>query len=269
MAMSVLLRRMNVDATVHGMRSSAPHRPGSRLRGGLALDQQHPADSLTRARAGNLGRRDRESDADQAPGPVVTRNAEHPDSPDDRNTAVVANAARLLSDAKLLIDHGRHASAFALAVLVEEIGKLLLKLWGVPEGTGYDHLSKQRAVASLLIGLFLAKEFGSEIEAGSNAELDEGLVERAAKAMYESEHGRFDSFVALTAVDKAKQLALYHDEWWVAAGLDQNFERKDVEWLFAKCRSALLAIAEPKAMQAGKAMWQTQTVGRKRQRPHG
>ena len=95
-----------------------------------------------------------------------------------------------------------------------------------------------------------------------------GLVERAAKAMYESEHGRFDSFVELTVLDKAKQLALYHDDWWVGAGLDQNFERKDVEWLFAKCRSALLAIAEPKAMQAGKAMWQTQTVRRKRH-PHG
>ena len=146
------------------------------------------------------------------------------DSRDDKNTAVVANAARLLSDGKLLIDHGRHASAFALAVLaLEEIGKLLLKLWGVPEGKGYDHLSKQRAVASLLIGLFLAKEFGSEIEAGSNAELDEGLVERAAKAMYESEHGRFDSFVELTALDKAKQLALYHDDWWVGAGTRPKF----------------------------------------------
>jgi AbiV family abortive infection protein len=84
-------------------------------------------------------------------------------SRDDKGTAIVANAARLLSDAKLLKDHERHVSAFALAVLaLEEIGKLLLKLWGVTERKGYDHLSKQRAVASLLLARFVAKEFASE-----------------------------------------------------------------------------------------------------------
>ena len=78
------------------VKPALPPRPRSSASSGFA-----------RSRSGRKsGRRDRESDADQAPGPVVTRNAEHPDSPDDRKTAVVANAARLLSDAKLLIDHG-------------------------------------------------------------------------------------------------------------------------------------------------------------------
>jgi AbiV family abortive infection protein len=45
----------------------------------------------------------------------------------DRRTEIVANAARLLGDAKLLSDNGRFASAFALAVLgLEELGKVVL-----------------------------------------------------------------------------------------------------------------------------------------------
>jgi hypothetical protein len=98
--------------------------------------------------------------------------------------------------------------------------------------------------------------------------LDEGPVERAAKAMYQSEHGRFSAHVEMTVIDKVKQLAIYYDDWWVAAGLDQNFESKDVEELFEKCRSAIHAVAEPKVMRGGKAIWQTQTAGRKRH-PHG
>jgi AbiV family abortive infection protein len=48
----------------------------------------------------------------------------------EANTLIIANAARLLADAKLLVDHARFASAFALAVLgVEEIGKVALEIW--------------------------------------------------------------------------------------------------------------------------------------------
>jgi AbiV family abortive infection protein len=49
----------------------------------------------------------------------------------DERTLIMTNAARLLGDAKLLADHNRFASAFALAVLgVEEIGKVILDIWG-------------------------------------------------------------------------------------------------------------------------------------------
>jgi hypothetical protein len=42
---------------------------------------------------------------------------------------VVSNAERLLADAELLIEHGRFASAFVLAVLaLEEVGNRLRKL---------------------------------------------------------------------------------------------------------------------------------------------
>jgi AbiV family abortive infection protein len=78
----------------------------------------------------------------------------------DKNTPIVANAARLLRDAKLLNEHGRHASAFALAALsLEEIGKVILRLWDVQQRKGYDHLSKQRAVASLLLAQFVVCVF--------------------------------------------------------------------------------------------------------------
>ena len=43
---------------------------------------------------------------------------------------ILGNATRLLDDARLLHEHRRYASAFALALLgVEEIGKVLLKSW--------------------------------------------------------------------------------------------------------------------------------------------
>ena len=62
-------------------------------------------------------RRKRESYSD-----VILRLARGMDA--DENTPIVANAARLLRDAKLLNEHGRHASAFALATLsLEEIGR--------------------------------------------------------------------------------------------------------------------------------------------------
>ena len=48
-------------------------------------------------------------------------------------TKMVANAARLIGDAKFLSDNLRFASAFALAFLgLEEIGKVILDIWNTP-----------------------------------------------------------------------------------------------------------------------------------------
>jgi AbiV family abortive infection protein len=50
--------------------------------------------------------------------------------PDEKQLSLIlGNATRLLNDARLLVDHHRYASAFALALLGEEIGKMLLKSW--------------------------------------------------------------------------------------------------------------------------------------------
>jgi AbiV family abortive infection protein len=54
--------------------------------------------------------------------------------PQAERNEIVSNAARLLRDAKLLVDNERYASAFALSVLaLEEIGKVVLELWGASQ----------------------------------------------------------------------------------------------------------------------------------------
>jgi AbiV family abortive infection protein len=100
--------------------------------------------------------------------------------PNER-TAVIANAARLLHDAKLLFDHTRFASAFALGV--EEIGKVILDIWGSaaplskPVIRRSAHIRKQAAVSSLLLASFAVGEFGTEVD-----DANEELVERVAEA---------------------------------------------------------------------------------------
>jgi hypothetical protein len=80
---------------------------------------------------------------------------------EDEQTLIMANAARLLADAKLLANHTRFASAFALAVLgVEEIGKVILDIWETaeplptPKIRKSSHLRKQSAVGSVLLASF-------------------------------------------------------------------------------------------------------------------
>jgi AbiV family abortive infection protein len=73
-------------------------------------------------------------------------------------TLTLSNSTRLLNDARLLVDHRRFASAFALAVLgVEEIGKVLLDGWKADAPLAKPraslHIQKQTAVSSLLLGV--------------------------------------------------------------------------------------------------------------------
>jgi hypothetical protein len=105
-----------------------------------------------------------------------------------------------------------------------------------------------------LLAQFAVKEFGHQVDAGSGAD-DEQFVERVAKAMFESEHHLFNDHVEIGALNKTKQLAIYSDDWWAAAGLNQNFERKDVEELFEKCRVAMRVVADAKMMRVGKAIF--------------
>ena len=127
-------------------------------------------------------------------------------------TAIIANAARLLKDAKLLVDHERYASAFALSVLaLEEIGKVVLDLWGRPEAPPKvnklnkrpsAHVKKQAAVSSLLLTESVTKELGEVMTSGV---ADDVLIERVARFMHESDSGRFHWLVGIGAVDKTKQ----------------------------------------------------------------
>src|SRR3984893_12517909 len=99
--------------------------------------------------------------------------------PQAERNEIVSNAARLLRDAKLLVDNERYASAFALSVLaLEEIGKVVLELWGASHPVHKSgkrpspHLRKQAAVSSLLLAQYTTKELGDLVSSGpATAEL--------------------------------------------------------------------------------------------------
>lgn len=183
-----------------------------------------------------------------------------PNDTSDRAKAVVENAARLLSDAKLLLDNGRTASAFALAVLgVEEIGKIILTLWNASAplparmSQNSSHRRKQAAVAALLLGVKVIQEVA---DSAIDDPISEELVGRVARALHSSEHGWFSAAVAMGALDKTKQLALYRDEWFEAAGLHpEQFDQTDVLSLFDKARAAMAVLSDAKHMRVGRAIY--------------
>jgi len=106
----------------------------------------------------------------------------------------LSNAKRLLRDAVLLNDHGRHASAFALAVLgLEEIRKVIPKRWNLPDSERRLHLSKQMAVSSLLIMDDAVRKVQQEVSGPS--EFTPDVRERIARAVVDGEAGHFSQLV--------------------------------------------------------------------------
>jgi AbiV family abortive infection protein len=97
------------------------------------------------------------------------------------------------------VDNERYASAFALSFLaLEEIGKVVLELWdaspSVPKSgqRPSSHLRKQAAVSSLLLAQYTTKELSDLVSSGP---MTVELIERVARAMYESEAGKFARLV--------------------------------------------------------------------------
>jgi AbiV family abortive infection protein len=180
---------------------------------------------------------------------------------DDRRTLIMENAARLLADAKLLVDHNRFASAFALAVLgVEEIGKVVLDIWETekpltkPATRKSSHLRKQAAVGSVLLASFAMKEFGVIVEIS----IPDDLVESVAKAFHGSIEGRLLRHIEIGAVERTKHLAMYRDEWLTEASLHANqFEKSDVTGLFEYARSAIAVLGDGHAMRTARAIYET------------
>lgn len=176
---------------------------------------------------------------------------------------IMANAARLLADAKILVDHARFASAFALAVLgVEEIGKVILDIWETaeplpkPKIRKSSHLRKQSAVGSVLLASFALKEHSGIVEAPITDELIEGV----AKAFHDSLEGRFLHHVESGAVEKTKHLAMYRDEWLTIASFDADqFQKSDVTGIFEFARSAVAVFGDTRVMRTGRAIYETKT----------
>lgn len=167
----------------------------------------------------------------------------------------LSNARRLLRDAVLLNDNERHASAFALAILgLEEIGKAILKRWGLPDNEGRWHLNKQMAVSSLIVADDVIRRVQQEVSDPlelTNDVLD--VIERAVKAAIEGETGRFSASVTIKLIEGAKQFALYYDGEFESAGFDPGqFTRDDVVSIFKTCWSALNTIDDDKTMRLAK-----------------
>lgn len=185
--------------------------------------------------------------------------------PQAERNEIVSNAARLLRDAKLLVDNERYASAFALSVLaLEEIGKVVLVLWGASQPVHKSgkrlssHLRKQAAVSSLLLAQYTTKELGDLV---SSSPVTAELIERVSRTMYESEAGKFVRLVGVGAVDKTKHIAFYRDDWLESAGLHADqFDASDVTQLFEKCRAAIAALGDSKTMHVGRAIWRTGVI---------
>jgi AbiV family abortive infection protein len=178
----------------------------------------------------------------------------------NERTAVIANSARLLQDATLLVEHTRFASAFALAVLgVEEIGKVILDIWGStaplskPVVRRSAHVRKQAAVSSLLLASFAVREFGTVVD-----DANEELVQRVAAAFSLSREGQFVSHVHGGALEKTKQLGLYRDDWLTDASLHADqFNDADVKAIFSIARRAIEVVDDARIMRTGRAIYET------------
>jgi AbiV family abortive infection protein len=181
---------------------------------------------------------------------------------DDANTLIIANSARLLADAKLLADHGRFASAFALALLgVEEIGKVILDLWGNAEPLSKPivrrtaHVRKQAAVGSLLLASFAVQELG---DLDAEITVTDELIERVNAALQSSSEGRFLAHAESGVLEKTKHVGLYRDNRLINAVVHaDHFNESDVASIFQIARRATGCVADPRTMRTGRAIYET------------
>ncbi len=178
------------------------------------------------------------------------------------NTLIIENAARLLRDAKLLVDHKRFACAFALAVLgVEEIGKVVLDIWerGGPLSKAIVrrtvHIRKQAAVGSLMLASFAVEKFGA-IDA--EVPITEDLLKRVSEAFQDSREGQFLAHVQGGILEKTKHIGIYRDDWLTAASLHADqFNEMDVISMFETARRAISVVGDERIMRTGRAIYET------------
>jgi AbiV family abortive infection protein len=180
----------------------------------------------------------------------------------ESRTLVIENSARLIRDAKLLVDHSRFASAFALSVLaVEEIGKVILDIWNSasplskPVRRRTAHIRKQAAIGSLLLASFAVREFGDQDD---GSEVTDEMVERVSSAFRDSKEGRFLSHVESGMLEKTKHIGMYRDDWLTELSLHaEQFDETDVTAIFDKARLAISVSGDVRIMRTGRAIYET------------
>ena len=174
----------------------------------------------------------------------------------------LSNATRLLYDARILVDHKRFASAFALAVLgIEEIGRALLDDWNAdeplakPKGSPTLHIQKQTAVSSLLLGALAAKTFPE----GSIVDLADDKLTGLTQMFSESVEGRLFFAIQDRELDKRKQNSLYQDDWLTSVADDSAEEH--VNSIFKIAFDARDAIADQFIRRVGRAFYEITLAG--------
>jgi AbiV family abortive infection protein len=178
------------------------------------------------------------------------------------HTLIIANAARLLRDAKLLADHTRFASAFALAVLgVEEIGKVVLDIWAragplsKPIVRRTVHIRKQAAVGSLMLASFAVEQFG---DMDAEVPITDDLIKRVSKAFQDSREGQFLGHIQSGVLEKTKHVGIYRDGWLAAASLHADqFNEADVTSIFETARRAIAVVDDTQIMRTARAIYET------------
>jgi AbiV family abortive infection protein len=170
-------------------------------------------------------------------------------------TLILGNATRLLNDARLLVENGRFASAFALAVLgIEEIGKALIDGWATDAPLAKSkfaslHIQKQSAVASLLVGAFAIRA----IHGGSIADLEGERLTALTRKFNESDAGRLFWLIREQELDKRKQNALYQDDF--LSNVADDFAEEHVDAIFQIASDATDVITDRHIRVAGRAFY--------------
>ncbi|SIO49938.1 abortive infection protein, AbiV family [Bradyrhizobium erythrophlei] len=172
---------------------------------------------------------------------------------------IITNANRLLWDAKLLADHTRFASAFALAVLgLEEIGKVILDIWGSDQPLSKPvirrtaHVRKQAAIGSLLLASFAVKKFG-HLDAEP---VNDDPIARISAAFRSSDEAQFLAHIQSGELQNTKHGSLYRDDWLIASLPADQFDESHVTSIFDIANSVLVAIGDERIMHAGRALYE-------------
>ena len=173
--------------------------------------------------------------------------------------SILDNARRLVADALLLVEHGRHATAFAVAVIaLEEVGKIVLRRWRTMDTPltvrrRSLHLSKQCAVASLLV----AARLRPQLHDGDRSRAALGrLVAASAATFLVSAEGDWQLSAEAGLVDRKKQAALYQDEGSVDAMRWNGFMAADALLLVGHCRAALDAVDDFPVMELARSVFE-------------
>ena len=173
---------------------------------------------------------------------------------------ILGNATRLLDDARLLHEHRRYASAFALALLgVEEIGKVLLKSWEAEKPLAKakqwksPHIQKQAAVATLLNGALLARMFPT---------VDWQTIdfEAVTKAFNDSNEGQLLVLIREGHLDRRKQNALYQDDDMLTA-VEDRFAELQLGGILKIAGDAQAALASPFNRAAARSFYEATVLG--------